>query len=160
MTLSWKPHVFALILLTSALAPAGAYAQEEAKPDARTYPAFTVNVPFKFTLGERTFNAGNYQFVVLGPGLLAVLNTKTRVVVHLITRDTQPAEVPASTRLIFTSPGKGYSKLTSILLERHPRGLEIVGEEIAMRQAPPRSPDPLIPLDLFFPQARSPLPKQ
>ncbi len=159
MTHSWKLQLFALILLFAALAPAGAHAQAQAQPDARTYPSFAINVPFKFTVGQRTFNAGTYQFVVLGPGLLAVLNTKTRVVVHLITRDTQQAAAPATTRLVFTIPDKGYSKLTSILLERRAQGLQIVGEEIAMRQNP-RSAEPMIPLELFLPQARLPIPRQ
>ncbi len=145
----WKTKLFVSALLAAALAPAGANAQAQAQTGARTYAGYEVDVPFKFAVGHRKFNAGNYKFVVLGPGLLAVLNTKTHAVVRLITRDMQAAKVPETTRLVFTIPKKGYSSLTSIVLEGHARGLEIVGEEIAIPQNPPPLVEPPMPGDFF-----------
>lgn len=144
-----KPKLSLSVLLAAALAPAGANAQAQPPAGARTYPGFAADVPFKFTVGHRKFNAGSYKFAVLGPGLLAFLNTKTREVVHLITRDTHPAEVPDTTRLVFTVPKKGDASLTSILLEGHAQGLEIMGEEIAIPQNPQPFVEPLMPGDFF-----------
>ncbi len=145
----WKPELFVSALLAAALSPAGANAQAQAQTPVRTYAGYAADVPFKFTVGHRKFNAGNYKFVVLGPGLLAFLNTKTREVVHLITRDTPAATIPESTRLVFTVPKKGYSSLTSVLLEGHAQGLEIIGEEIAIPQNPQPSVESLMPGDFF-----------
>jgi hypothetical protein len=114
----------------------------------------TVNVPFKFTVDERTFNAGQYKFVVLGPGLLGVLNTKTREAVHLITRDLQLPQVALATHVTFTKSGK-RRRLTSILLGARAQSLQIVGEEMSAPQSAPQV-GPLIPLDLF-PRGKVPL---
>jgi hypothetical protein len=135
-------------------APGGWEAQASTQTEARRYLVLTVTVPFQFAVGQRTFNAGHYKFVVLGPGLLGVLNIKTRQAVHLIIRDLQQAEVPANTQLIFTNERKRH-RLTSILLGRRPQGLQIVGEETAVVQKPPQV-EPLIPLELF-PRGKLPL---
>jgi hypothetical protein len=138
------------------LVSAGWEAQASAQSAARTYPVVTAHIPFQFAVGRRKFKSGNYQFVVLGPGLLAVLNTKTRGFVRFTTRDAQLIEVPATTRLNFTNSGKRYRQLTSMLLEGHARGLEIVGEEAAVRQNPPWAAPPM-PVELFVPRSKLPL---
>lgn len=155
MTYAPKAKLLWMILLAAMLAPPGSEAQATPQTEARRYLVLTVTVPFPFTVGQRTFNAGHYKFVVLGPGLLGVLNTKTRQSAHLITRDLELAEVPATTRLNFTNSGKDYRRLTSILLERRPQALQIVGEETAVGQNPLQV-EPLIPLELF-PRGKLPL---
>jgi hypothetical protein len=148
-----KLNVYAVVLLAALFAPPRASAQAQPQAQARTYLTISVDVPFKFAAGRRTFAAGSYKFVVLGPGLLAVQNTKTRDAVRLITHDAQLEEVPGSTRAVFTIDGKGYSHLTSIVLEGHTLGLQIVGEEMAIRREPPQF-EPLFPVELFSPQPR------
>ena len=153
-----KLNVYAVVLLAALFAPPGASAQAQPQAQARTYLTIAVDVPFKFAVGRRTFAAGNYKFVVLGPGLLAVENTKTRDAVRLITRDAQLAEEPGSTRAVFTVDGKGYSHLTSLVVEGQTLGLQIVGEEVAIRRDPPQF-QPLPPLELFSPQPRVFMPR-
>jgi len=143
-------------MLDAASAAQGlAEAKAPVQTDARHYLVLTVNVPFKFTVDKRTFNAGQYEFVVLGPGLLGVLNTKTREAVHLITRDLRLPEAVPATHVTFTKSGKGR-RLTSILLGGRAQSLQIIGEEMSVPQSPPQVV-PLIPLDLF-PRGKLPLP--
>jgi hypothetical protein len=132
---SWKLQIL-VFPLAALLLGAGAAAQDLPQAHERTYPAFTVDVPFKFTVGQRTFAAGNYQFILVGPGLLAVGDLhKKRMVATLLTRQMQTSAAPAATKLVFTHDRK-YARLTSILLERSTQSLEILGEEVAMRQSP------------------------
>lgn len=153
MTRSWKSILFAIILLAAAVPPPAAQAQTQ----TRTYPAFGVDIPFKFAVGPHTFSPGNYQFAVLGPALLAVVNTKTRVVVRLLTRDAPAGEATTTTGVIFTKDKKGRAHMTSVRLEGHARGLQIIGEEVAMRQNPPQF-QPQIPMELFVPRELLPQP--
>jgi hypothetical protein len=146
---SWKSQIL-LFPLAALLLGAGAVAQDQPQTHERTYPAFTVDVPFKFTVGQRIFEAGNYQFILLGPGLLAVgdLNKK-RMVATLLTRQMQTPETPSATKLVFTNDRK-YARLTSILLDHHTQSLEVLGEEVAMRQSPSTAP-PRSLIDLWMP---------
>jgi hypothetical protein len=131
---SWKSQVFVFPL--AALLLAGALAQDQPQARERTYPTFAVDVPFKFNVGHRTFDAGRYQFILLGPGLLALGDLhKKRLVATLLTRQLQTTAVPAATKLVFTNDQK-YARLTSILLEHQSHGLEVLGEEVAIRQNP------------------------
>jgi hypothetical protein len=131
---SWKSQVFVFPL--AALLLAGALAQDQPKARERTYPTFAVDVPFKFNVGHRTFDAGNYQFILLGPGLLALGDLhKKRIVATLLTRQVQTSAVPTATKAVFTNDQK-YARLTSILLEHQAQGLEVLGEEVAIRQNP------------------------
>ena len=141
--------LFALCLMLDAASAAQGLAEAKApvQTDARRYLVLMVNVPFKFTVDKRTFNAGQYKFAVLGPGLLGVLNTKTREAVHLITRDLRLPEAVPATHVTFTKSGKGR-RLTSILLGGRAQSLQIIGEEMSVPESPPQVV-PLIPLDLF-----------
>jgi hypothetical protein len=131
---SWKSQI--LVFPLAALLLAGAAAQDQPQPHERTYPTFSVNVPFKFIVGQRTFNAGAYQFIILGPGLLALCDVqKKRKVATLLTRQMQATATPSATKLVFTNDSR-YARLTSILLERSVQGLEVLGEEVAIRHSP------------------------
>jgi hypothetical protein len=143
MSHSWKSQI--LLFLLAALLPAGAAAQDQPQAHGRTYTAFSLDVPFKFSVGQRTFHAGSYQLIVLGPGLLALGDLqKKRIVATLLTRPMQTAEVPSTTKLIFTRK-KGCLRLTSLLVEREGQSMEILGEEVAMPQNPP----PAVPLSVL-----------
>jgi hypothetical protein len=154
MRYAWKAKLRRVILFAAILSLAGWGAQAPAQTEARRYLVLTVDVPFQFTVGQRTFNAGQYKFVVFGPGLLGMLNTKSRQAVHLITRDLQLAEAPANTHLVFKNEGKLH-RLASILLGGRPQCLEILGEEISAGQHPPQV-EPWIPLELY-PRGKLPL---
>jgi len=147
MKYAWKGKLRRVILLAAILGPAGWEAQAPAQTEARRYLVLTVSVPFQFMAGQRTFNPGQYKFVILGPGLLGVLNTKTRQAVHLVTRDLQLAEAPANTHLVFKDEGRVH-RLSSILLMDRAQSREVLGEEISVGQNP-LQPDPLIPLELY-----------
>jgi hypothetical protein len=157
---SWKSHILVLPLAVLLLG-AGAAAQDQPQAHERTYPTFAVDVPFKFIVGQRTFEAGNYQFILLGPGLLAVGDLhKKRMVATLLTRQMQTTAIPAATKLVFNNDRK-YARLTSILLEHHTQSLEVLGEEVAMRQSPSQPlPRSLWDLGMFVPRNTQPPPMQ
>lgn len=122
--------IVALTLLAALLAPVAAL--------ARAYQTYTVDVPFAFTIGDRKFKPGTYIFVILGPGLMALENAKKRVITTLITRDIREAEATASPHMYFENR-KGGKHLAAIWMGNGGKGLEVVGEQVAMRQneAPP-----------------------
>jgi hypothetical protein len=157
---SWKLRIV-VFPLAALLLGAGAAAQDQPQAHERTYPTFAVNVPFKFTVGQRTFAAGNYQFILLGPGLLAVGDLhKKRMVATLFTRQMQTTAVPAATKLVFTIDRK-YARLTSILLEHYTESLEILGEEVAMRQNPSQPlPQSMWDWETFHSRMKMPVPVQ
>jgi hypothetical protein len=132
---SWK-SIVALILLVALLAPVAAH--------PRAYQTYTVNVPFEFTSGARKFKAGTYIFVILGPGLVAVEDAKKHVLTILITRDIRTADA-ASFPHVFFDQQKGHAHLASIWMGNGPQGLEVVGEQVAMRQNQPPPPLLLLP---------------
>lgn len=132
---SWK-SIMVLILLVALLAPVAAH--------ARAYQTFTVNVPFEFTSGARKFKPGTYIFVILGPGLVAVEDAKKHVLTIVITRDIRSADAASSPHVFFDQQ-KGHAHLASIWMGNGPRGLEIVGEQVAMQQNPPPPPLLLLP---------------
>lgn len=131
---SWK-SIVAPILLVALLAPVAV--------QARTYPTFTVDVPFEFTVGERKFKPGHYTFVILGPGLMAIEDAKTHVLTTLITRDLRFSDGNPSSHIFFDKKN-GRNHLAQLWMGNGGRGLEIVGEQVAMRQNQP--PQPLLPL--------------
>lgn len=131
---SWK-SIVARILLVALLAPVAA--------QARAYQTFTAEVPFEFTVGERKFKPGTYTFVILGPGLVAVEDAKKHVLTILVTRDMRTADGTSYPHVFFDKP-KGHNHLASLWMGDGKRGLEIVGEQVAIRQNQP--PPPLMHL--------------
>jgi hypothetical protein len=129
---AWQ-SIVAPILLVALLAPVAA--------QARTYQTFTAEVPFEFTIGDRKFKPGTYTFVILGPGLMAVEDAKKRVLTTLVTREIRTADAVPSPHMFFDKR-KGRNHLASIWMGNNARGLEIVGEQVAIRQN--QAPPPLI----------------
>jgi hypothetical protein len=133
-----RKSIIALTLFIVLLAPVVA--------QARAYQTFTVDVPFEFTIGDRKFKPGTYIFVILGPGLMTVENAKKRVITTLMTRDIRAADATVSPRMYFDKKN-GHNHLASIWMGNGAAGLEIIGEEVAMRQTQPPPPFILLPRD-------------
>ena len=43
-------------------------------------------VPFKFQVGDRTFNPGRYDFIVASPGVVAMRDEHEHIVANITTR--------------------------------------------------------------------------
>lgn len=123
--LSWKYLVLTGLLMAATLLPA----QEQ----KRTYQSFNANVPFAFSIGERKFHAGYYEFVVAGQGVMAMRDAHARVLATLITRQLQGEERDVEPRFVFEQKN-GHTRLVSIWMKKGTQGFEIVKEEVAMRQ--------------------------
>jgi hypothetical protein len=138
---SWK-SIIALTLLIALLIPVAG--------QAHVYQGFSVDVPFAFAIGDHKFKAGTYVFVILGPGLMAVQDSRKHLITTLMTRDIRSEEAANSTPHLVFGNKKGHSYLVSIWLGNGPQGLEILGEEVAMRQTQP-PPPVILPYDLLSP---------
>jgi hypothetical protein len=106
-----------------------------AAAQARTYEVFTVDVPFKFNIASRTFQPGQYQFVLVGPGVLALRDGNGRVIASLITRSVETGTPSATSKLVFDHHKKN-AQLIRLCLENRSEALEIMGEQYAMRSEP------------------------
>jgi hypothetical protein len=114
---------------------------------AHTYRALAANVPFKFSVGKRTFRPGAYRFVATGTGLLALLDSKTRIVAVFMTRPAQTSASAGSAQLIFEK-GKKHLQLARIAMDGSEQ--EILGEEPTGHELPMGS---FLPIDSFAPSA-------
>ena len=104
---------------------------------ARTYDVFTADVPFKFNVGDRTFRPGHYEFIFIGPGLVALRDAQKEVIGSFVTRAiTSKAPAPSS-KLVFVNDKK-HQQLSQIWLENHTEGVQILREELAVRSNPPQ----------------------
>jgi hypothetical protein len=119
---------FLAVSLAASLLPVAA--------QVRTYKVLSVDVPFKFNVGDRSFRPGCYQFIFVGTGLLMVRDARSHIVASLLTRSVETGSASPSTRLVFRHQKK-HQHLAQIWIENHTQVLEILGEELAMRQAPP-----------------------
>jgi len=121
--------LFIAILLPSAL-------------QAGTYPVLVAKVPFKFSMGKRVFNPGEYHFAVIGVGLLAVLDSHKHLLGVFLTRSAQTPS-PGKSGQLFFQKGKQQAELTRISLDGNEQ--EILGEEPAGHQNRKES----IPVETF-----------
>jgi len=129
-----------LALLLASLLPAEA--------QVRTYDVITATVPFKFTVGDQTFRPGEYQFIVVGVGLLALRDEHRHVIASLVTRAIETGEPSLTTQLVFTNKKKGSKQLTRVILANRSQVLEVIGEQLAMRSSPPaQAPSSSLPID-------------
>jgi len=125
--------------LSGCLMPATAHAS--------TYEALAVDVPFKFTIGERTFRPGHYQFVLMSDSVVALRDSKAHTVASLMTRTLKTDGPVAISKLVF-SKGKKHSQLTRIWVANRSEVLEVMGEQVAMRPAPTPAPSSTLRLDV------------
>jgi hypothetical protein len=138
-----------LLLQFALLAAALLACQPGASAQARTYDALKADVPFKFNIGNRTFKPGQYHFVIVGAGLMAVRDARLRVVASLITRLVDADTPSAPGRLVFETEKKRH-RLARILMEDHAQSLEILGEQVGLRSAPQPSVWSMPPDSSFF----------
>lgn len=103
---------------------------------ARTYDVVTASVPFRFNIGSREFRPGRYEFILLGPGILALRDTRTtHIVASLVTRSIE-ADGPLPTSKLVFHRQKKHQHLAEIWIEKRTQVIEVVGEELAMRPLP------------------------
>lgn len=116
-----------------------------AAAQARTYDVLTADVPFKFNIGNRTFRPGQYQFIMVGNGLLALRDEKAHVIGSLTTRSIETGAPATTSKLVFDTKTK-HARLAQIWLSGSSQIVEILGEEYTVRR--PSSPPPAIPWDV------------
>jgi hypothetical protein len=129
---SWKLNFTLCLLASGFMLLAGA--------QPRTYLAFDANVPFSFHVGDRKFQAGDYEFVVAGPGLMVMRDGKKRALTTLFTRDLRAEDRPGPPRLVFEKE-KGRTRLVSIWTEKGIQGFGILREQVSMPRLPPSHPE-------------------
>jgi len=128
-------------LLSTLLLPAPAH--------ARTYEVFSADVPFKFNVGDRTFDPGRYDFIFAGPGLVTVRDSRERVVATFVVRSINASEPASASKLVFRHEKK-HALLSQIWIASQPQFTEILGEELAMPSPTIEHPIPVIPMFNFF----------
>lgn len=125
----------------SGLAPAVAH--------ARMYEIFSVNVPFKFNVGDRTFKPGQYQFIPVNPGVVAVRDSHAHVIATLTTRPTETGGITSTSKLVFKRQNN-RARLAQIWIGDPSRGMDVVGEESAAgRSTGSVPPDPMLSPDVL-----------
>lgn len=123
---SWKNAILICVLIVAGLLPAGA--------QNRHLQSFNSEVPFEFKIGDRKFHAGYYEFVVLGPGIMAMRDRRAHVLAMLMTRQLQGQERDVAPRFIFQN-SKGHMRLSSIWNAKGAEGYEILGEDMPVHTA-------------------------
>lgn len=126
--------LLAVLLLASQL-PAAAVAQ------ARTYETLIFDVPFNFDIGARTFRPGHYQLVFVGADLAVLRDEKRRTIASLVTRPIELGWPSPETKIIFDNH-KNHSRLSRICIQYRLQVIDVVGEQVAMRQPQPVFPRP------------------
>ena len=115
--------------------------QRPAAAEPHTYQVIRASVPFQFFVGDRGFHPGQYEFIMVGNGLLAIRDAKKHFIASLVTRSSE-ADGPTSNKLVFTHRKK-RAYLTQIFLEGSNQVMEVKGEQLAIAPAlPVLQPDP------------------
>ena len=122
---------------------------------AGTVKVLTSDVPFGFQVGDRSFKAGRYQFVVLGPGRLAMRDSRARYVALITTRDRDMRAPVTKTKLVFDTRKKN-AQLIEIWIEANKEIMDVVGEEVAVRPATIGPPPAMLDVTSFFERRAEP----
>lgn len=117
-----------LSLLVALLLPALAH--------ARSYDVMHAEVPFKFDIGNRTFRPGHYDFIMVGPGLVALRDSRAHIIASLVVRARETNAPLPTSKLMFNKQSKHF-QLAEMWIEKRSQVLEVVGEELALRPARP-----------------------
>ena len=111
---------------------------------ARLYDIVSSDVPFKFQIGERTFNPGRYDFIIASPGVVAMRDSHKHIVANIATRP-RTGGLANNPKLVFNTHSK-TAQLIQIWAERGEPGMDVVGEEKAVRTM-----QPALPVNTFQP---------
>jgi hypothetical protein len=122
---------------------------------ATTVKVLTSDVPFGFQVGDRTFKPGRYQFVVLGPGRLAMRDSRAHYVALITTRTRETSGPVNTTKLVFNTRKK-RAQLIEIWVEDNSQIMDVVGEEIAVRPTTVGPPPPMLDVTSFFERRAEP----
>jgi len=105
----------------------GPFAQ--AQSPERTIKA---NIPFEFSVGNRSFPAGRYSLVRVEPFLLELRDPEGRVLANVLTQSVQSQTAPAQPRLLFDKEGGGHA-LTQVWQEDESIGQQLIPSRSATR---------------------------
>lgn len=106
---------------------------------ARLYDVVSSNVPFKFQIGERTFNPGRYEFIVASPGVVAMRDSQKHIVANIATRPRTTGGLASTPKLVFNTHTK-TAQLIQIWVTKDQPGMDVVGEETTVHPAQPAPP--------------------
>ncbi len=85
-------------------------------------------MPFKFQVGDRTFKPGRYDFIVAGPGMVAMRDEHDHFVASITTRVRTTGGPATSSKLVFNTHTK-TAQLIQIWATVGEPGMDVVGEE-------------------------------
>ena len=106
---------------------------------ARSYRVLSSDVPFKFQVGDRTFQPGTYEFIVAAPGVVAMRDSHERVVATISTRTKTTGGPTIASKLVFNTHAK-TAQLIQIWAVTGEPGMDVVGEEKSVRTTQPAAP--------------------
>lgn len=106
---------------------------------ARSYKVLTSDVPFKFQVGDQTFQPGTYEFIVAAPGVVAMRDSHEHVVATFNTRTKTTGGPTTASKLVFNTHSK-TAQLIQIWAVTGEPGLDVVGEEKSVRTTKAAAP--------------------
>lgn len=77
--------------------------------EAKSYQVLSSYVPFKFQIGDRTFKPGRYDFIMAGPGIVAMRDEHERFVASITTKSRTAGGVAISPKLVFNTIQRPHS---------------------------------------------------
>src|ERR1700752_5189766 len=89
-----------------------------------------VKIPFNFTVGEKTFPAGEYTLVSMAQHRVDLRDSQHRVLASLITHSVQSLDKSASTKLLFSTAGGGHA-LPQVWIHG-----DLIGDELEVPKRP------------------------
>jgi hypothetical protein len=101
---------------------------------AHSYKVLSSYVPFKFQVGDRTFKPGRYDFIVAGPGMVAMRDEHDHFVASIVTRTRTIGGPVTNSRLVFNTHTK-TAQLIQIWAVQGEPAMDVVGEKTAVRPA-------------------------
>ncbi len=106
---------------------------------ARLYTVVSSDVPFNFQIGERTFKPGRYDFIIESPGVVAMRDSRKRIVANIATRPRTTGGLANQPKLVFNTHSK-TAQLIQIWVTKDQPGMDVVGEEKIVQTARPAAP--------------------
>jgi hypothetical protein len=111
-------RVFASLLLSVLMLGPAVYAQ-------RNQRVIKANIPFDFVMGNRSFPAGQYSVVLVGPVRLELHDSRGRTLMNVLTESVQAHAAPGRPKLHFDNEG-GQNVLTQVWQEGDEVGQQVL----------------------------------